>query len=400
MERVEFVFHDAGGGHRAAATALQMAIQAQGRAWEVRLTNLQELLDPLDVLKKYARIRIQDMYNTLLRNGWTLGSPQLLKILQFAIWTYHRPTVRLLDAHWKETKPDMVVSVVPHFNRALGESFSRAFPGRPFVTVLTDIADYPPHFWIERQPATAGRQQYLVCGSDRAVAQARSMGHSDDRIFRASGMVLHPRFYEAPVENRTAEREQLGLRPDLPTGLVLFGGHGSQVMLEIAERLDRSQLELQLIFICGKNEELASALRAQKSRLPRFVEGFTTRVNYYMQLSDFFIGKPGPGSVSEALAMRLPVIVECNAWTLPQERYNAEWILEKQVGLVLRGFREIDKAVAQLIEPSALARYRANAAALQNRAIFEIPGILEKIFEQSKCGSAADTPAQLAEKLA
>ena len=94
-------------------------------------------------------------------------------------------------------------------------------------------------------------------------------------------------------------------------------------MLEIAERLDESPLDLQLIYVCGKNEKLANALRARKSRVPCFVEGFTTRVNEYMQLADFFIGKPGPGSVSEALAMQLPVIVECNAWTLPQERYNA-----------------------------------------------------------------------------
>jgi len=394
VRRVEFVFHDGGGGHRAAATALQMAIQSERRPWEVRLTNLQELLDPLDVLKKYAGIRIQDMYNTLLRNGWTLGSAQLLKVLQAAIWVYHRPTVRMLEKHWKETEPDMVVSVVPHFNRAFCESFSRAFPGRPFVTILTDIADYPPHFWIERQ------QQFLVCGSDRAVEQARSMGHADDKIFRASGMVLHPRFYEAPNENRIAEREKLGLRPDLPTGLVLFGGHGSQVMLDIAERLDKSKLELQLIFICGKNEKLANALRAQRSRLPRFVEGFTTRVNHFMQLSDFFIGKPGPGSVSEAMAMHLPVIVECNAWTLPQERYNAEWILENQVGVVLRGFREIDKAVAQLIEPAALARYRANAAALHNRAVFEIPEILGEIFECSHGSAHANGTPVLTAKLA
>ena len=50
-------------------------------------------------------------------------------------------------------------------------------------------------------------------------------------------------------------------------------------MLEIAERLDRSNLDVQLIFVCGKNEKLANALRARKSRIPRFVEGFTTRVN-------------------------------------------------------------------------------------------------------------------------
>jgi len=371
-----------------------MVSETQRRPWEARLTNLQELLDPLDIVRKYAGIRIQDVYNTMLRRGWTLGSPQLLRVLQFTVRAYHRPTVRLLEAHWKENAPDMVISFVPHFNRALGESFGHAYPGRPFVTILTDIADYPPHFWIERQP------QYFICGSDRAVEQARSMGHSDDRIFRASGMILHPRFYDPPIENRTAARERLGLRPDLPTGLVLFGGHGSDVMLEIAERLDASALDLQMIYICGKNEKLANALRARKSRAPCFVEGFTTRVNEYMQLADFFIGKPGPGSVSEALAMQLPVIVECNAWTLPQERYNAEWIVEKQVGLVLRGFDKIAAAVAQLIEPSALARYRANAAALHNRAVFEIPEILEKILEGSRDLAQPDRGTVLAEKTA
>jgi 1,2-diacylglycerol 3-beta-galactosyltransferase len=400
VRRIEFGFFDAGGGHRAAATALEMAIGAQQRPWEIRLTNLQELMDSLDIVKKYAGIRIQDVYNTMLRRGWTLGSPQLLKVLQLTIRAYHRPTVRLLEAHWKETQSDMVISFVPHFNRAMGESFSAAFPGRPFVTVLTDIADYPPHFWIERAPAAAAQRQYLICGSDRAVQQARSMGHADDRIFRASGMILHPRFYGAPVENRVAERERLGLRPGLPTGLVLFGGHGSNVMLEIAERLDESPLDLQLIFVCGKNDKLANALRARKSRIPCFVEGFTTRVNEYMQLADFFIGKPGPGSVSEALAMQLPVIVECNAWTLPQERYNAEWIVEKEVGLVLRSFDKIDAAVAQLIEPAALARYRANAAALHNRAVFEIPDFLDQIFERSRGAIPPNGAPVLAAKLA
>ncbi len=387
MERIELCYFDAGGGHRAAATALEMAIRAQQRPWEVRLTNLQELLDALDILKKYAGIRIQDFYNLMLRNGWTLGSTQLMRVLQGVIRLYHRPTVRLLEAHWKETQPDMVVSFVPHFNLALGESFSRAFPGRPFVTVLTDIADYPGHFWLERQ------QQYVVCGSDRAVEQARALGHAEERIFRASGMILHPRFYDEPVADRIAERERLGLRRDLPTGLVLFGGYGSGAMLEIAERLEKSRLDLQLIFVCGKNEKLAKALREMKAWQPRFVEGFTTRVNYYMQLADFFIGKPGPGSVSESLAMQLPVIVERNAWTLPQERYNADWILEKEVGLVLPSFRKIERAVAQLTEPETLARYRANAAAIHNRAVFEIPGMLEKILEETR---GAPTAAQSA----
>ena len=116
---------------------------------------------------------------------------------------------------------------------------------------------------------------------------------------------------------------------------------------------------------------------------PMFVEGFTKQVPYYMRLSDFFIGKPGPGSISEALAMKLPVIVERNAWTLPQERYNAEWIVENGVGIVLPNFRGIAAAVAELLRPENYARFRAAAEAQNNRAVFEIPDMLEEILTSS-----------------
>jgi 1,2-diacylglycerol 3-beta-galactosyltransferase len=99
-----------------------------------------------------------------------------------------------------------------------------------------------------------------------------------------------------------------------------------------------------------------------------------------MHLSDFFVGKPGPGSISEALAMKLPVVVQCNAWTLPQERYNTVWVRQTETGVVLPGFHKINEAVARLIEPATLARYRANAAAIRNRAVFEVPDILQRIL--------------------
>jgi 1,2-diacylglycerol 3-beta-galactosyltransferase len=99
-----------------------------------------------------------------------------------------------------------------------------------------------------------------------------------------------------------------------------------------------------------------------------------------MQLVEYFIGKPGPGSLSEAMAMHLPVIVERNAWTLPQERFNADWVLEQGVGMVLPNFRGVAQAVDWLLDPAAYARYRAATERQQNRAVFEIPAILEKIL--------------------
>ncbi len=78
--------------------------------------------------------------------------------------------------------------------------------------------------------------------------------------------------------------------------------------------------------------------------------------------------------------MRLPVIVESNAWTLPQERYNAEWVREQGVGIVLPGFGPIARAVEELLEPAAYARFRAATCRLHNRAVFEIPDILDNIL--------------------
>ena len=394
MINADLIFFDAGGGHRAAAEALRLVMDEQG-GWNVRLVNLQELLDPVDWVRKLTSLRMQDLYNLMLKKGWTLGTPQTVRVLQFFIRLLHAQTVRLLQEFWRSSRAEVVVSLVPHFNRALAESLRQAQPATRFVTILTDIADYPPHFWIESGGG------YLICGSDRAVAQARALGIRDGRVFQTSGMILHPRFYQPTACDPRAERKQRGLDPDSPTGLVLFGGQGSDAMLEIAERLDaEGPHHLQLIFICGRNQKLADALRGRRSRLRTFVEGFTTQIPFYMLLSDLFIGKPGPGSVSEAVAMRLPVIVERNAWTLPQERYNAEWVLEKHLGQVVRGPHQIPAAVRQLLEPGNLARYRAQAAAIRNRAVYEIPGILRRIVEGSPDNLTLEPEKSLSEQRA
>ncbi len=378
MYILDFIFFDAGGGHRAAATALKMISEQQARPWQPRLVHLQDILAPVDVFKKVLRIDLQEIYNQMLRRGWTLGSEQGLRFMQAIIRLYHGSEVRLMREWWQfrsqTPPPDAVVSVVPNFNRAIYEGLQAARPGTPYVTILTDLADFPPAFWIERQP------QYFICGTDRAYRQALEFGHPPDRLFRTSGMILHPRFYEPLDVDVPGQRAALGLDPSLPTGLVLFGGYGTGVMRDILDRLDRSSLDVQLILIAGRNEKLRRELETRSTRIRKHVVGFTTEVPRWMRLSDFFIGKPGPGSLSEAVHMGLPAITVRNAWTLPQERFNADWLSEQGLGLVLRNFSGIDRAVGRLLSGNELASMKSAAARIRNRAIFEIPDILESIL--------------------
>ena len=379
MPKLELVFFDAGGGHRSAAIALTEVVRAEGRGWEMNMMNLQELLDEMDVFRKLTGIRLQDIYNLLLRKGWTLGSGPLLAAMHGVIRLYHGRQVKLLARHWRLGKPDMVISLIPNFNRAMQVAARQVMPQVPFVTILTDMADYPPHFWIERQ------EQYLICGTPKAKQQALGMGHAPERVFQTSGMILHPRFYECPETVPRREREALGLDPHLPTALMMFGGEGSARMLDIARILNTSGIAMQLIAVCGRNQKLEEALRGMERKIPMHVVGFTREVPRLLRTADFFIGKPGPGSISEAIAMGVPVIVECNSWTLPQERYNAQWVTENGVGIALRSFREgIREAAARLCDATERAGFVARVKAMKNQAVFEIPDILQQIMNSHK----------------
>ena len=381
---IDLIYFNAGGGHRASALALEAALHRQAPSWQVRLVNLFEVLDPQDKFRAVTGSGPEDWYNKRLARGWTLGMTQELKLLQAAIRLGHPLLVRQLQQHWLRTEPDLVVSLVPNFNRALYQSVASTLPGVPYVTLLTDLADLPPNFWIE-----ADQPQHLICGTPRAAEQARQLGHDAARIHTTSGMIIRPEFYAPITVDRSAERLRLGLDPARPTGLVLFGGHGSKAMLGIAQRLATTQL----ILICGHNKVLAARLRQLPQVAPRLVVEFTADIPFYMRLADFFIGKPGPGSISEAVQQGLPVIVVDNAWTMPQERYNAEWVRENGLGVVHGSFRTIDRAVAQLVD--GFDTFQASVRRVDNRALFEVPEILERILRQASepVRAPADTAA-------
>jgi UDP-N-acetylglucosamine:LPS N-acetylglucosamine transferase len=376
MKTFDLVYFNAGGGHRSAAVALDTVIRELKLPWDVRLVNLFEVLDPRDVFGKTTGMKPENYYNARLKRGWTLGLGQELKILQALIRLSHKSLTSQLHHHWHRTKPDLVVSLVPNFNRAMYQALAAARPGVPYVTILTDFADSPPHFWIEPNQA-----QHLICGTEKAVAQARAAGYDESRIHATSGMIIRPDFYAPLNVDRRAERLKLQLDPDRPTGTVMFGGHGSKTMRSIAKRLD----DTQLILICGHNSDLADELRAMRAAAPRAVIGFSSQIRYVMQLSDFFIGKPGPGSISEAIQQNLPVIVVRNAWTMLQERYNTDWVQEHNAGVVLDSFKAIHSGVAAVT--SRMDEYRAGVERIQNRAIFEIPEILDRIIRLSETGS-------------
>jgi len=372
MTSVALIYFNAGGGHRAATRALEAVLAERRPDWNVGCANLFEILDPTQQFRRLCGFAPEDLYNKRLARGWTAGMAQELKLLQASIRLGHGLLVERLRDYWLRREPDLVVSLIPHFNRALVASLNAALPGVPFVTVMTDLADTPPSFWVE-----PGTPQHVVCGTPRAQAQALAQGCPPAQVHRVSGMILRPEFHAPPLPDRDQERARLGFDPRRPIGVVLFGGHGSAAMRTLARQLD----DVQLILLCGHNRALAQALRRRPARAARLIVEFTPQVHHYMQLADFFVGKPGPGSLSEAVQQGLPVITIRNAWTMPQERYNADWVLDNGLGLVVPSHRKVGAAVRTVLQ--RLPEFKANVARIDNRALFEVPEVLARVLQRS-----------------
>lgn len=367
---------DAGGGHRASANALVAAAEEQARPWRFRVVNVQELLAPLDLWGRVSGRPIESTYNEWIRSDHTRFLVPMLRFMQWLIRRMRGRLGRLVESELRARPPALALSLMPNFNAVLRDAVRQALPGTSLFVLLTDYADFPPHFWMEPD------LDRVLVGSEHASDQARAAGLPAEAVTRTSGMVMHPRFYAAggPAA-RAATRAELGIPADAFTVMELFGGKGSAEMRPLTEALLRALPDGHVIAVCGDNPGLVASMTAQSAgaggRLHAL--GFTTRIADYLAASDLLVTKPGPGSLAEAFQQRVPVVVTSHARTIPQERWNAEMVKQLDLGRVVGSMEEMPAAVVALRnDTAAWSRVQANLRALPpNRAVYETLDVVE-----------------------
>lgn len=140
--QIDLIFFDAGGGHRASATALKALADQQQRGWQIRMVNLRDILEPIDVFHRLTGVRVEDLYNRMLKYGLTIGTGPMLRATQFLIRRMHPRNVALLCRYWQERRAGLVVSLIPNFNRAI---FEGPAPRRPRTESPRDTDGHDPY---------------------------------------------------------------------------------------------------------------------------------------------------------------------------------------------------------------------------------------------------------------
>ena len=380
---VVIVFTDAGGGHRAVAEALAEILEGAG-GYRVSLVNAyQEVLPHLDLFARFTPFSVEQVYNELImRRGWTglfcLGFYALAVMNVRLLAAAGR---RAFAALWERRRPDLVISVLPLINPLMIDSLKSYRDGDvPFAVLMTDWAELTRSVWLPRRP-----DYHVICGTAPGYRQAVAKGHPPERLHRTAGLPVRPAFVDGRPGDVAAARRRLGLHPERPVVCVLYGGQGSRRMLVLAEALRGS--DVQAIFLCGRDEALADALRAANLPYPAVIRGYTREVAAYFGVSDVFVGKPGPQSISEALAMGLPLLVD-RSKVLPQERAVLRWLAESGAGQTFATPRQFRDALATCLA----AGPRPRAGALNpspNATPSEIPSVVRAIL--ARAGSAVPT---------
>jgi hypothetical protein len=386
LPEIVLLIVDAGGGHRAAANALVAAAESVRPPFRLRVESLQRILQPLDPLHRLTGLDLEQAYNAMVRRRLTWQLVPLLRVLQWSIARLRGPLTRRLAEHLRQRPPAALVSLAPNFNAVARDAVRAALPGRPFLILLTDLADLPPHFWME--PGVEG----VFVATEEAERQAEDLGLSAQRT---SGMVLHPRFYEPPGDARDRVRRELGVPDGETLVLLLFGGKGAPEMLPLSRRLLELDPRWHVAAVCGDNPRLFARMERvvqdARGRLHRF--GFTSRVHELMDAADLLLTKPGPGSLAEAFHRRIPVVVTLDARTIPQERYNARFVEEQGVGVVVRSWQGMAQAALELCRDSErlLGLRRALDRLPENRAVWELLRLLGVAVGADGASSPAGT---------
>jgi 1,2-diacylglycerol 3-beta-galactosyltransferase len=376
MRRLLFLIADTGGGHRAAATAVerQMAETAPGQ-FEITI------LDPFSAAGQRVIAGTAGLYGPITRYArWLWGglyhatnNRPAVSVLEA---TALRPVARTVAGAINRLDPGCIVSFHPLLNHISVGAVRDRTRRIPVITVITDLVDIHAAWVCPDVDA-------VVVPSPGGFERCRRAGIPASRC-HDFGLAVDRRFTDLPSDptERAELRRRLGLRADSFVVLVCSGADGSGGIVRNARAIAASGIDLDLVVICGRNQRARSALRGLRTGAGRQarVLGYVTDMPDWMRASDVVVTKAGPGTIAEALCCGLPLLL---VWYLPgQERGNVEWVVDIGAGRFVPHVTQLVDAVAELAMPGSetLAAMRAAVrAAARPDATRRIAGLVASV---------------------
>ena len=385
-KRALLLISDTGGGHRSAANAIVAALDERSPKFETRIEDVAAHcafpLTQLGLGYSMALRYAPPVYGALYYA--TNGRRRYRALVRFCEPLYRE---RLRDL-FLDYRPDVIVSVHPLLNHAALRARDDAHMQHvPVVTVITDLGKVHESWLVPEADA-------VVVPAREVYQRALSRGVRPARL-RLLGHPIHPKFDDV-TGSKADLRAQLKLSPATPAVMLMAGGEGGGKLFSTALALARARLPIELVVVCGRNENLEQKLGELSATLPTPMQvlGFTDKIPEYFRAVDLLVTKAGPGTLAEANAAQLPVIVY--DYVPGQERGNVDFVRNNGLGLIaLQGASKVVAAVRTLISaPERLAAIRENQESVAPRhSSRRIAALITSITETGVIPASDDAAA-------
>jgi UDP-N-acetylglucosamine:LPS N-acetylglucosamine transferase len=326
-----------GGGHIAASNTLQGIV---GDEYNFKLVY------PINELRIWGVPSCEQVYNSMLRRGWIRSMNFIVRNLVPTIFrSYMGKLERIVSSYITTYQPDLLISVIPFVNFPASEAARKA--GVPFLVITTDndLKNWALEIEKIKHPAFK-----MTIGADLPTTRGILLKKNvPERSIETIGLPLRPDFMSQKDSKKILQ--DLNLPSDKEIILIMMGAAGGDTAYEYAKKVGDLDIGVHLVVIAGRNNKLKRQL--EKIELSpsntMTVFGFTDRISDIMAVSDLIITKPGPGTINEAIAMKLPILIDNTDISLFWERANVDFVLKYGVGQKIKKFRQIEELLASYL---------------------------------------------------
>lgn len=359
-----------GEGHQQAAVAVRDVLAASSPETDVQIMDYMKCVHPiLDSVARYCYIKsvqIAPVLYGLFYKGTSQIPPSSLIQRQLNSLGINE-LAETLDSY----RPDVVLSTFPIPAGVVSYLKQQGRSQVPLATIITDHAVHSQ--WIH--PLT---DMYFV--GSQYVRQGLLARGTPANAIRITGIPIRPIFVQPVDQSLLLQKYQLD--KTLPTVLVMGGAYGVMGdILQICEQLFQYPRPLQVLVITGRN----TRLRAQLEQLPQnensrvHIFGFVQEIHEIMAVSDLMLTKAGGLTISEALALQLPMLLYR---PIPgQEVQNAKFLVKSGVAVLAQSRRQVIAYLHELLFENPQKRLAMKHHAQQIRRLYAAKEIADGLLD-------------------
>lgn len=327
-----------GGGHMTASNALEKLV---GEDYDIKI------IYPINQLRIWGVPSCEQVYNSMLRSGWVRSMNFIVRHICPPVFRSRLGKLeKLITSYINATKPDLVISLIPFINYSASEASRKK--GIPFLVITTDN---DLRNWVLGMEKIKHPQMKVTIGTDLPTTRDLLLRKRiPASAIETIGLPLRPDFMCQKDERKILEEFHLPANKEIV--LIMMGGAGGDAAYEYAKKIGNMNLGVHMMVTAGRNNKLKKSLEQLKLHPSNTLSvfGFTDRISDLMAIASLIVTKPGPGTINEAIAMKLPILIDNTDNSLFWERANVDIVLKYGIGQRVKKFSQLEGLITTYLK--------------------------------------------------